>query len=123
MAPSAVFLAPGAYRVQLVAIHQRPQPLRLAVAADHHLGVDREGEAALPCETSCLTLLWAVLDLYITNATNRTKFAQLDRQRLKRMRYECIDLPELLRSGTASGTRTRAADETENDRPRSRRSR
>ena len=65
-----------------------------------------------PGETCCLTLLWAVLDLYITNATNRTKFAQLDRQRLKRMRYECIDLPELLRSGTASGTRTRAADET-----------
>ena len=48
MAPWAVFLAPGAYRVQLVAIHQRPQPLRLAVAADHDLGVDREGEAALP---------------------------------------------------------------------------
>ena len=93
MAPSAVFLAPGAYRVQLVAVHQRPQPLRLAVAADHHLGVDREGEAALPCETSCLTLLWAVLDLYITNATNGIKFTQLERQRFKRIRYEGSDQP------------------------------
>ena len=41
-----------------------------------------------PGETSCLTLVWAVLDLYITNATNGIKFTQLERQRLKRMRYE-----------------------------------
>jgi putative transposase len=41
-----------------------------------------------PGETSCLTLVWAVLDLYITNATNGIKFNQLERQRLKRLRYE-----------------------------------
>ena len=41
-----------------------------------------------PGETSCLTLVWAVLDLYITNATNGIKFTQLERQRLKQMRYE-----------------------------------
>src|SRR5438876_1134769 len=41
-----------------------------------------------PGETSCLTLVWAVLDLYITHATNGIKFTQLERQRLKRMRYE-----------------------------------
>ena len=41
-----------------------------------------------PGETSCLTLVWAVLDLYITNATNGIKFTQLERQRLKRLRYE-----------------------------------
>jgi putative transposase len=41
-----------------------------------------------PGETSCLTLVWAVLDLYITHATNGIRFTQLDRQRLKRMRYE-----------------------------------
>src|ERR687887_898181 len=40
-----------------------------------------------PGETSCLTLVWAVLDLYITHATNGIKFTQLERQRLKRMRY------------------------------------
>jgi putative transposase len=39
-------------------------------------------------ETSCLTLVWAVLDLYITNATNGIRFNQLERQRLKRLRYQ-----------------------------------
>ena len=42
----------------------------------------------LRAETSCLTLVWAVLDLYITHATNGIKFTQLERQRLKQMRYE-----------------------------------
>jgi transposase-like protein len=41
-----------------------------------------------PGETSCLTLVWAVLDLYITHATNGINFTQLERQRLKRTRYE-----------------------------------
>ncbi len=41
-----------------------------------------------PGETSCLTLVWAVLDLYISHATNGIKFTQLERQALKRMRYE-----------------------------------
>src|ERR1700680_731571 len=41
-----------------------------------------------PGETSCLTLVWAVLDLYMTHATNGIRFTQLERQRLKRMRYE-----------------------------------
>jgi putative transposase len=41
-----------------------------------------------PGETSCLTLVWAVLDLYITNATNGINFTQLERQQLKRVRYE-----------------------------------
>jgi putative transposase len=41
-----------------------------------------------PGETSCLTLVWAVLDLYISNATNGIRFSQLERQRLKRLRYE-----------------------------------
>ena len=44
-----------------------------------------------PGETSCLTLVWAVLDLYITHATNAIKFTQLERQALKRMRYEGRD--------------------------------
>ena len=41
-----------------------------------------------PGETSCLTLVWAVLDLYITHATNGIKFTQLERQRLRQMRYQ-----------------------------------
>ena len=39
-----------------------------------------------PGETSCLTLVWAVLDLYISHATNGIKFTQLERQYLKRLR-------------------------------------
>jgi putative transposase len=44
-----------------------------------------------PGETSCLTLVWAVLDLYISHATNGIKFTQLERQALKRVRYEGSD--------------------------------
>ena len=40
-----------------------------------------------PGETSCLTLVWAVLDLFITHQTNGINFTALDRQRLKRARY------------------------------------
>jgi putative transposase len=40
-----------------------------------------------PGETSCLTLVWAVLDLYLTHAKNGVRFNQLERQRLQRMRY------------------------------------
>ena len=41
-----------------------------------------------PGETSCLTLVWAVLDLYITHAKNGVRFSQLKRQRLRRIRYQ-----------------------------------
>ena len=36
-----------------------------------------------PGEQSCLSLVWAVLDLLITHETNGIRFNQLDRQRLK----------------------------------------
>jgi transposase-like protein len=36
-----------------------------------------------PGETSRLTLVWAVLDLYITHAKNGVRFNQLERQRLR----------------------------------------
>ena len=44
-----------------------------------------------PGETSCLTLVWAVLDLHTTHATNGIRFTQLERQHLKRLRYEGHD--------------------------------
>jgi len=44
-----------------------------------------------PGEESCLTLVWAVLDLLITHETNGIRFNELDRQRLKRMRYQGTD--------------------------------
>jgi putative transposase len=39
-----------------------------------------------PGETSCLTLVWAVLDLYITHAKNGVRFSELERQHLRRIR-------------------------------------
>jgi putative transposase len=39
-----------------------------------------------PGETSCLTLVGAVLDLYISNATNGIRFTELERHRLRRLR-------------------------------------
>ena len=41
-----------------------------------------------PGETSCLTLVWAVLDLYISHATNGIRLTQLEHQRLRQMRYQ-----------------------------------
>jgi hypothetical protein len=46
-----------------------------------------QGDRPLPGETSGLTLVWAVVDLYITHATNGVRLNQLDRHRLRRMRY------------------------------------
>jgi putative transposase len=40
-----------------------------------------------PGEDSCLTLVWAVLDLLITHETNAIRFTELDRQPLSRVRY------------------------------------
>jgi hypothetical protein len=49
-----------------------------------------------PGEHSCLTLVWAVLDLLITHETNGIRFTELDRQRLNRVRYHEPDhaIPE-----------------------------
>ena len=41
-----------------------------------------------PGEESCLSLVWAVLDLQINNACNGVKLSDIDRQRLYRLRYE-----------------------------------
>jgi hypothetical protein len=42
----------------------------------------------LPGETSCLTLVWAVLDLLITHQTNGITSTPWTVNRLKRARYE-----------------------------------
>jgi transposase-like protein len=49
-----------------------------------------------PGESSCLTLVWAVLDLLITHQTSGIHFTALDHQRLKRARYQGTDqtIPE-----------------------------
>ena len=40
-----------------------------------------------PGETSCLTLVWAVLDLSITDAKNGVRVSELERQHLRRIRH------------------------------------
>jgi transposase-like protein len=47
-----------------------------------------------PGEESCLTLVWAVLDLLITHQTNGINFTALDQQSLKRARYEGNEQPD-----------------------------
>ena len=47
----------------------------------------------LPGEQSCLSVVWAVLDLLIAHETNGIRFNQFDRQRLKRIRYQDADQP------------------------------
>jgi putative transposase len=44
-----------------------------------------------PGEDSCLTLVWAVLDLLITHETNGIRFTELARQHLNRTRYAAPD--------------------------------
>ena len=41
-----------------------------------------------PGEESCLSLVWAVLDLQINNACNGVKLSQIDRQQLYRLRHQ-----------------------------------
>ena len=41
-----------------------------------------------PGEESCLSLVWAVLDLQINNACNGVKLSEIDRQKLYRLRHE-----------------------------------
>jgi putative transposase len=41
-----------------------------------------------PGEESCLSLVWAVLDLQINNACNGVKLSDIDRQKLYRLRHE-----------------------------------
>ena len=41
-----------------------------------------------PAETSCLTLVWAVLDLFFSHASNGATFNDLDRRHLYRLKYQ-----------------------------------
>jgi hypothetical protein len=44
-----------------------------------------------PGETSCLTLVWAVLDLFFSHASNGATFTDVDRQHLYRIKYQPAD--------------------------------
>ena len=44
-----------------------------------------------PGETSCLSLVWAVLDLFFSHASNGLTFTDLDRQHLYRIKYQTAE--------------------------------
>ena len=63
------------------------------VIRDGELVFSKHAVGRFPGEDSCLTLVWAVLDLLITHQTNGIRFTELDRQRLNRVRYHEPDHP------------------------------
>ena len=55
-----------------------------------------------PGETSCLSLVWAVLDLFFSHASNGATFTELDRQHLYRIKYRQADPDTLDEEVTAA---------------------
>ena len=55
-----------------------------------------------PGESSCLSLVFAVLDLFITHASNGATFTALDRQHLHRIKYRQLDPDTLDEEVTAA---------------------
>src|ERR1700730_1618609 len=55
-----------------------------------------------PGETSCLSLVWAVLDLFFTHASNGATFTDVDRQHLYRIKYHQADPDTLDQEVTAA---------------------
>lgn len=62
--------------------------LRDKGSCPHPYSLARKVIGRSPGEDSCLTLVWVVLDLLIIHQTNGIHFNQLDRQRLRQLRYE-----------------------------------
>src|SRR5207253_11193574 len=55
-----------------------------------------------PGETSCLSLVWAVLDLFFSHASNGATFTDVDRQHLYRIKYRQADLDTIDEEVTAA---------------------
>ena len=55
-----------------------------------------------PGESSCLSLVFAVLDLFITHASNGATFTDVDRQHLYRIKYGQLDPDTLDEETTAA---------------------
>jgi transposase-like protein len=55
-----------------------------------------------PGETSCLSLVFAVLDLFISHASNGATFTDVDRQHLYRIKYQQLDRDTLDQEVTAA---------------------
>ena len=55
-----------------------------------------------PGETSCLSLVWAVLDLFFSHASNGATFTDLDRKHLYRIKYQLAEPTTLDEEVTAA---------------------
>jgi transposase-like protein len=55
-----------------------------------------------PGETSCLSLVWAVLDLFFSHASNGATFTDVDREHLYRIKYQQADPDSLDEEVTAA---------------------
>ena len=80
-------------------------PLTTGAARSHHfscatdVGPSETPEPSRTClrvatvtgETSCLSLVWAVLDLFFSHASNGATFTDVDRQHLYRIKYQQAD--------------------------------
>jgi putative transposase len=55
-----------------------------------------------PGESSCLSLVFAVLDLFVTHASNGATFTDVDRQHLYRIKYQQLDRDALDEEVTAA---------------------
>jgi hypothetical protein len=55
-----------------------------------------------PGENSCLTLVWAVLDLFFSHASKGATFTDVDRQHLYRIKYQRADPDTLHEEVTAA---------------------
>jgi transposase-like protein len=55
-----------------------------------------------PGETSCLSLVWAVLDLFFSHASNGATFTDVDRQHLHQIKYQQADPDTLDEEVTAA---------------------
>jgi len=55
-----------------------------------------------PGETSCLSLVWAVLDPFFSHASNGATFTDVDRQHLYRIKYRQLDPDTLDEEATAA---------------------
>jgi putative transposase len=60
-----------------------------------------------PGETSCLSLVWAVLDLFFNHASNGATFTDVDRQHLYRIKYRQSDPDTLDEEVPAAWTQPR----------------
>jgi hypothetical protein len=60
-----------------------------------------------PGETSCLSLVWAVLDLFFSHASNGATFTEIDRQHLYRIKYRQADSKHHRRGGASRLKSTR----------------